>query len=66
MGSYNMIIPMSFGTGVLIFAWLGIHNAGGMIVFAILYGFCSGAFISLLPSILMVSALFRACVVLSV
>ena len=54
IGSYNIIIPMSFGTGVLLFAWLGVHSAAGMIVFAILYGFCSGAYISLLASILMV------------
>ena len=62
IGSYNMLIPMAFVTGVLIFAWLGIHDAAGMIVFAVLYGFFSGAYISLLPSILMVRILPLICV----
>jgi MFS family permease len=56
IGSYNMLIPMSTATGILIYAWLAVHDAAGLIVFAILYGFFSGAFISLLPSILMTLA----------
>jgi len=53
IGPYNMIIPFSFCSGVLIFGWLGVNSRAGLIVFALLYGFFSGAFISLLPSIFM-------------
>jgi len=53
VGPYNMIIPMSFASGILIFGWLGVTTPAGLIVFCLLYGFFSGAFISLLPSILM-------------
>lgn len=55
IGPYNMIIPFSFATGIMIFGWLGVTTPAGLVVFAILYGFFSGAYISLLPSILMVS-----------
>lgn len=34
-------------SGVLGFAWIGIHHAGGIVVFAVLYGFFSGAFVAL-------------------
>jgi MFS family permease len=56
IGPYNMILPFSFATAVLIFAWLGVSTSAGLIVFALLYGFFSGALISLLPSILMALA----------
>ena len=54
IGPYNMIIPFSFSTGVLLFGWLGVSSRAGLIMHALLYGFFSGAFISLLPSVLMV------------
>ena len=37
-----VVIPMSFVSGVLMFAMFGAGSQGGMIVFAILYGFFSG------------------------
>lgn len=33
--------------GVLGFAWIGIHHTGGIVAFAVLYGFFSGAFVAL-------------------
>jgi len=33
---------MVFGTGILIFGMLGVHNVAGVVVFAIFYGFFSG------------------------
>ena len=53
-GPFNMIIPFSFSTAVLLFGWLGVTTRAGLVVFALLYGFFSGAFISLLPSCFMV------------
>lgn len=51
-GSLNTIIPISFIAAVLAFAWIGIRNEAGTIVFAILYGFASGAIVSLPATIL--------------
>jgi hypothetical protein len=50
-GVLNIIIFMTFGTGVLVFALLGITNVGGVVAFAILYGFFSGGGLSFLPSV---------------
>jgi MFS family permease len=46
-GPMNMIIPCTAITGILCFAWVGIHSAAGVIAFSILYGFFSGTFVSL-------------------
>ena len=46
-GPINMLMPAAFVTGLLSFSWIGIHNAGGIIAFAVLYGFFSGGVVSL-------------------
>ncbi|QRW12306.1 transporter MCH4 [Ceratobasidium sp. AG-Ba] len=46
-GPFNLLIPCSAISGVLIFAMFGIKSSGALIVFSILYGFFSGAYISL-------------------
>ncbi|KAK5998069.1 MFS-type transporter dbaD [Cladobotryum mycophilum] len=51
LGSMNTIIPIGFIAAVLAFAWIGIHNVAGTIVFSIIYGFASGAIVSLPPTI---------------
>lgn len=51
IGPISTIIPVTGATLVLAFAWIGIRNIPGMIVFACLYGFSSGAILSLPPSI---------------
>ena len=51
VGSLNTIIPCAGACVVLAFAWLGINNATGMWVFSVLYGFFSGAIVSLPPTI---------------
>ncbi|PCH34806.1 MFS general substrate transporter [Wolfiporia cocos MD-104 SS10] len=48
-GMFNMIIPSTFITGALTFAMFGATSPAGVVVFAILYGFFSGASIALLP-----------------
>ena len=48
-GPLNMMVPTAAATAVLLFAWIGIDNEPGLIVFAILFGFCSGTFVSLPP-----------------
>jgi len=50
IGPFNTLIPCTFACGVLAFAWTGVHETGGLLAFAILYGFFSGSFVSLTPS----------------
>lgn len=52
VGPLNAMIPCSIITSILAFAWLGISSAAGLWVFCVLYGFFSGAFITLAPTIL--------------
>ena len=49
VGPLNVLIPASLGSGILAICWIGIKNLPGIIVFAILYGFFSGGFVSLPP-----------------
>ena len=52
LGAFNVLLPFTFCASVLAFAWIGIHNLAGIIVFAILYGFFSGSIVSLPPTAL--------------
>lgn len=49
-GPFNILIPCAVLTFVLAFVWIGILNFGGLFVFCVLYGFSSGAFVSLSPT----------------
>jgi len=42
-GRYNLIIPAAFSSATLVLAILGIGNAAGAIVVALLYGVTNGA-----------------------
>lgn len=46
-----MIIPCSLATCVLIFGLIGAHSKASVIIIALFYGFFSGTFVSLPPSI---------------
>ncbi|PPQ87533.1 hypothetical protein CVT25_008535 [Psilocybe cyanescens] len=48
MGAFNVVVANVFMASVLVFCTLGIKTAAGTIIFAILYGFFSGAYVSLL------------------
>jgi MFS family permease len=50
-GSLNAIVPISFITSILAFVWIAIRNEASAIVFACLYGYGSGAIVSLPPTI---------------
>lgn len=41
-----MFVPTCLGLPVLSFAWIGIKNSPGLIVFTVLYGFFSGTFLT--------------------
>jgi MFS family permease len=49
VGPLNVLVPASLFTGILAFGWIGITSLPGILVFAILYGFCSGCYVSLPP-----------------
>jgi MFS family permease len=50
VGPFNVLISCMLGAGILAFCWITVHDLGGLVIFAILYGFFSGAFVSLPPS----------------
>lgn len=52
IGSVNTIIPISLIATIMMFAWMGIKNEAGSIVSACIYGFASGAIVSLPPTII--------------
>ncbi|KAK4193261.1 putative transporter [Podospora australis] len=51
-GCLNLIIICMVSSTVLVFAWLGLENLAGSIVFVLLYGAFSGGVVSLTPSVL--------------
>ena len=49
VGPLNILMPCALITGILALCWAGITSLPGTIVFAILYGFFSGGFVSMPP-----------------
>ncbi|RDL29971.1 Uncharacterized protein BP5553_10598 [Venustampulla echinocandica] len=47
-GRFNMLCASALSTGILIFCWPSMKTNAELIVFAALYGFCSGAIVSLM------------------
>jgi hypothetical protein len=54
LGPITMLLPAATITGVLALCWIGIYDKAGLIIFAILYGFFSGGFVSL-PAVALTS-----------
>ena len=52
LGAMHVLIPFTFVAGILSLAWIGIHDLAGIVVFCVLYGFFSGAIVSLPPTAL--------------
>ncbi|CCM05103.1 uncharacterized protein FIBRA_07310 [Fibroporia radiculosa] len=55
-GQLNTFCPMICVTAILLFAMFGTTTPGAIVIFAILYGFFSGACLSLLPAALSLMA----------
>lgn len=47
VGTINVVIPAVLLSMIMTFVWIGITSLAGIIVFAIIYGFASGAYVSL-------------------
>ena len=43
IGPFNNFVPACLGPGIMLFALLGIRSTAGIVVFAIIYGFFTGA-----------------------
>ncbi|KAF2490826.1 MFS general substrate transporter [Lophium mytilinum] len=52
IGPLNVLIPCCIITALLGFCWIAIDSTAGIVVFCILYGFFSGAFVTLPPTII--------------
>ncbi|KAH0580325.1 hypothetical protein H2248_001833 [Termitomyces sp. 'cryptogamus'] len=52
IGSYNVLMPASFVCAVVVFSILGIRNAAGAIIVALLYGAMNGTHTSTTPAVL--------------
>lgn len=51
VGPLNILLPGTLAACVLAFGWLGIESSAGLIVFCVLYGFFSGCFVSIPPTV---------------
>ncbi|EKG13701.1 Major facilitator superfamily [Macrophomina phaseolina MS6] len=49
-GPLNILVPCTAISALLAFCWIAIDSTGGVVVFAVLYGFFSGTFVSLPPT----------------
>ncbi|KZT61346.1 MFS general substrate transporter [Calocera cornea HHB12733] len=54
VGVFTVLIPSSLVTGALVFAMFGVKSVGAVVVFCLLYGFFSGAYVSLLTPLMAV------------
>ncbi|EGO00981.1 hypothetical protein SERLA73DRAFT_105481 [Serpula lacrymans var. lacrymans S7.3] len=52
IGVYNMLLPSIFMSAVTLFGLIGANNTGSVYALAVLFGFSSGAYVSLIPSLL--------------
>ncbi|KZP00821.1 MFS general substrate transporter [Calocera viscosa TUFC12733] len=54
IGIFLPLISSSFVAGAIVFAMFGVHSVGAIVIFCLLYGFFSGAYISLLAPLMAV------------
>lgn len=50
VGSVNICLVCAAVSSILLYGWMGIHNLGGLVVFALLYGMFSGGIVSVVPN----------------
>ncbi|MCJ1476315.1 hypothetical protein MMC13_004981 [Lambiella insularis] len=51
VGPMNMLVPCTLFSGILCLCWIAIKDVSGIVVLCVLYGFFSGAFVSLIPAV---------------
>jgi MFS family permease len=52
LGPFNVVIPCAFIASILCFCFIAVSSSAGMIVLMAFYGFFSGSFVSLPPTII--------------
>ncbi|KAE9973395.1 hypothetical protein EG327_009110 [Venturia inaequalis] len=52
VGPLNIIVPCALVSGILVFTLIPVYNLGGTVIVTLLYGFFSGTFVSLPPTII--------------
>ncbi|KAH8102288.1 major facilitator superfamily domain-containing protein [Cristinia sonorae] len=52
LGVYNILIPSILSAAAMLFAVFGVRTAAGVIIEGLLFGFFSGAYVSLIPPLL--------------
>ena len=57
VGPFNVIVPCAIISGILCFCLIPISSVAALIVFCLLFGFFSGSFVSLPPTIIVVLSL---------
>jgi predicted MFS family arabinose efflux permease len=55
-GPINVLVPCCAISAVLAFSWTAVHDTAGVVVFCIFYGFFSGSFVSLQPTVIVTLA----------
>ena len=50
IGTLNTLIPCTFACGIVALSWILVDDTVDILVFAILYGFFSGSYVSLAPT----------------
>ena len=56
IGTLNVSVGITVGCAVLAFAWVAVASSAGVVVWAVLYGFVSGGYVSLLPPLVVAMA----------
>jgi MFS family permease len=51
-GPVNIFIPISAAAAILLYSWIAVSSLGGLVAFAIVYGFFGGSIQSLFPAAL--------------
>lgn len=51
-GPFNLLVPFTLVSGILLYCWAGVSSRGGLIGFAVIYGLFSAGIQSLFPSTL--------------
>ncbi|MBE3049541.1 MFS transporter [Candidatus Bathyarchaeota archaeon] len=50
-GPFNLLIPLSFAAGLLIYCWAAVVSKGGLFAFAVIYGLVAAALQALFPAV---------------
>ena len=61
-GPLNMLVPCVLITAICTFSLISVHNVGGVIVFCLCFGFFSGTFVSLPPTVFIALTRNRALI----